>query len=97
MNLYEYGYRWHDPAMGRFIQVDPLAEEKTACLLFRFRIAVYLAEIIHRLEQFCSKIESTRKKYANTHRQYRTYPCHFVRRHRKGDLGLGKGIGTTRT
>ena len=25
LNLYEYGFRWHDPQLGRFVQVDPLA------------------------------------------------------------------------
>ena len=27
LNIYEFKYRMHDPALGRFIQVDPLAEE----------------------------------------------------------------------
>ena len=25
LNLYEYGFRWHAPQLGRFVQVDPLA------------------------------------------------------------------------
>ena len=27
INLYEYGARWYDPAIGRFIGVDPIADE----------------------------------------------------------------------
>jgi RHS repeat-associated protein len=27
LGLYEYGFRWYDPTMARFVQVDPLAEK----------------------------------------------------------------------
>ena len=27
LGLYDYGFRWYDPAVARFISVDPLAEE----------------------------------------------------------------------
>jgi RHS repeat-associated protein len=29
LGLYEYGFRWYDPTMARFVQVDPLADKYT--------------------------------------------------------------------